>query len=110
MGNLTINLHQRKIKNAEILYQESAAQGDAVAQYNLGIMYMNGHGVSQDYARAVEWFTKAADLGNAIAQYTLGMIYVKGYGVTKNDRLAAKLIRKAAKQGHKPAQEMLDSM
>ena len=62
---------RRKMKNVEILYQESAAQGDAGAQYNLGLMYKNGEGVLQDYLRAVEWYTKAADQGNANAQSML---------------------------------------
>ena len=30
-------------------------QGTAVAQYNLGVEYMNGLGVPQDYAQAVAW-------------------------------------------------------
>jgi len=101
---------RRKMKNAEILYQESAAQGDAGAQYILGFMCMTGYGVSQDYTRAVALHTKAADQGHDGAQFNLGMMHLKGYGVTMNDRLAAKLIRKAAKQGHAGAQEMLDSM
>ncbi len=32
-----------------------AEQGDAVAQYNLGLMYDNGLGVQQDLAEAVKW-------------------------------------------------------
>ena len=38
-----------------------AEQGDAVAQYNLGLMYKNGWGVTQDYAEAVKWYRKAAE-------------------------------------------------
>ena len=29
-----------------------AEQGDASAQFNLGLMYINGHGVPQDYVEA----------------------------------------------------------
>jgi TPR repeat protein len=32
-----------------------AEKGDAGAQYNLGIMYDNGQGVTQDYKAAVKW-------------------------------------------------------
>ena len=64
---------RRKMKNAEILFQESAAQGDAVAQYNLGLLYMHGHGVSQDDARAVEWYTNSADQGIVNAQCILAL-------------------------------------
>ena len=37
-----------------------ADQGDADAQYNLGNMYYNGQGVSQDYAQAHMWLNLAA--------------------------------------------------
>ncbi len=32
-----------------------AEQGDAAAQYNLGLMYDNGQGVARDHAEAVKW-------------------------------------------------------
>jgi tetratricopeptide (TPR) repeat protein len=34
------------------------------AQYNLGLLYYNGWGVPQDYAKAAEWFRKAAEQGH----------------------------------------------
>ena len=37
-------------------YRLAAAQGDAVAQYNLGVMYDNGKGVPQDHAKAMKWY------------------------------------------------------
>ena len=40
-----------------------AKQGDASAQYNLGVMYGNGQGVPQDYKAALEWYTLAAEQG-----------------------------------------------
>ena len=36
-----------------------AEQGDAKAQYNLGVMYDNGKGVTQDYKEAVKWYRKS---------------------------------------------------
>ncbi len=44
-----------------------AAQGDAAAQYNLGVMYENGRGVTQADAEAVKWYRKAAAQGHARA-------------------------------------------
>ncbi len=58
-----------------------AEQGNASAQYNLGVMYYNGVGVPQDDAEAAKWFRKAADQGNASAQFNLGVMYGHGYGV-----------------------------
>jgi TPR repeat protein len=42
------------------LLRPLAAQGNAYAQTNLGLMYNNGHGVAQDYVRAHTWFNLAA--------------------------------------------------
>jgi TPR repeat protein len=38
----------------------SAEQGDAVAQYNLAVMYDSGRGVLQDYVLAHKWYNLAA--------------------------------------------------
>ena len=45
-------------------YRKVAEQGDAEAQYNLGLMYYKGEGVRQDLALAQEWFGKACQNGN----------------------------------------------
>ena len=46
--------YRQKMKNVSVLFHEAAAQGDAQVQFGLGFMYLNGHGVSQDYGRVVE--------------------------------------------------------
>ena len=46
-----------------------AGQGDAAAQFYLGVMYYNGHGIAQDYEQAVYWYRLAAEQGNVNAQY-----------------------------------------
>ena len=42
------------------LFRSSAEQGDARAQNNLGGMYTQGRGVSQNFVRAHMWFNVAA--------------------------------------------------
>ena len=37
---------------------------------NLGVLYDNGQGVAQDYAKAREWYEKAADKGDASDEAT----------------------------------------
>ncbi len=37
-----------------------AEQGDAIAQFNLGVMYAEGNGVPQDYVQSHKWFNLAA--------------------------------------------------
>lgn len=41
--------------------------------------------MSQDYAKALQWFEKAAQQDNAKAQYNLSHIYVNDQGVRQND-------------------------
>ena len=38
-----------------------AEQGNATAQYRLGVMYDGGFGVAQDYAEAMKWYRLAAE-------------------------------------------------
>ena len=91
-------------------YRKAAEQGDADAQYNLGLFYANGDGVSKDFAEAVKWWRKSAEQGNVEAQYRLGVCYKNGDGVTKNFAEAAKWCRKAAQQGHQQAKIILNDL
>jgi hypothetical protein len=63
------------------LYQESAENGEADAQYKLGLLYLTGNGALQDFAEAAKWLKQAAEQGYALAQYELGLIYRTGYGL-----------------------------
>ena len=65
-----------------------AEQGDAIAQYNLGLMSASGRGVPEDDVEAVRWYRLAADQGYATAQYNLGNRYANGEGVPEDDLLA----------------------
>src|SRR5262245_66376918 len=66
------------------LWQPLAAQGDAPAQFNLGLMYRHGLGVPQDFEEALKWYRKAAEQGHAWAQFNLGVWYGKGKALPKN--------------------------
>ena len=48
-----------------------AKEGNAPAQFNLGVMYRDGQGVPQDDAQAAAWFRKAAEQGDAVAKQAL---------------------------------------
>ena len=87
-----------------------AEQGDATAQYKLGVMYDKGEGVLKDEAEAVRWYRLAAEQGYADAQNNLGVMYDKGEGVLKDESEAATWYRKAAEQGHAIAQFNLGNM
>jgi TPR repeat protein len=85
------------------LWHPLANQGDASAQFNLGLMYVKGQGVPLDYAEAVKWFRKAADQGRGRAQFYLGLIYDNDPGAPDHAE-AVKWFRKAADQGIATAQ------
>jgi hypothetical protein len=95
---------------ASVQYRQAAEQGSAVAQSNLGVLYEQGHGVSQDYSEALRWYRLAAGQGTAVAQFNLGALYSSGRGVPRNDMEAAKWFRLAADQGYARAQAGLGMM
>ena len=76
---------QTQTADAVEAIRRAAEQGDADAQYNLGLMYDNGGGVPEDDAEAVRRYRLAADQGDAVAQYTLGFKYAYGEGVSQDD-------------------------
>ena len=84
--------------------RRDAARGNAEAQYNLGVCYMDGNGIAKDMTEAVKWFRKASEQGLAKAQLNLGICYEEGWGVAKNMTEAVKWYRKAADQGLAQAQ------
>jgi TPR repeat protein len=84
-----------------------AERGSTLAQYNLGGMYYNGEGVTQDYKEAKKWFDRAAAHEYAPAQTSLGIIYGEGQGVRRDYAEAVKWYRFGAEQGHAPAQVRL---
>ncbi len=85
-------------------------QGYAGAQYNLGLMFDAGLGVTQNYVQAAIWYRKAAAQGHAGAQYNLGVMYANGQGVPRDYVEAVRWYRTAARQGHAGAQYNLGLM
>jgi uncharacterized protein len=80
-----------------------AQQGDAKAQIFVAYLYETGQGVSQDYAKAAEWYRKAAEKGNATAQTQIGNMYFQGRGVPQNYVYAYMWLDLASRQGNKQA-------
>lgn len=54
-------------------YSKAAEQNHPLAQFNLGVMYSQGQGVTQNEGEAEIWFGKSARLGDAGAQHRLGL-------------------------------------
>ena len=96
------------MKEAVKWYTKSAEQGMELAQFNLGVCYYEGKGVSKDWKEAAKWYRKSAEQGYGEAQLALGSCYKNGWGVGKDEKEAVKWFAKAAEQGYEPPKEMLD--
>jgi TPR repeat protein len=79
-----------------------------MAQFNLGALYYDGHGVPQDYAAAVDWYRKAAEQGLAQAQGGLGVMYATGKGVAQDYVFAHMWFNLAAASGQKDSVKIRD--
>ena len=87
-----------------------ANNGDAEAQYNLGLAYSNGEGVIQSYSQAVYWYRKAAEQGVAEAQFILGAAYYYGGVVEKSKSQALYWLRKACNNQNDKACNLLNKI
>ena len=88
-------------------WEDLAANGDAIAQSSLGIMYHLGQGVSQDDFKAFDLLNQSARQGFAPAQMSLGHLYENGLG-TKLDQGRAFMWFSISASSDKSAQTMLE--
>lgn len=85
------------IHSAIVWYKKSAELGYMDAQGDLGLIYLNGKGVSPNPVEAVKWLVKAANQGDVLSQLVLGQMYKEGLGVSKNQTESNKWYDMAAK-------------
>ena len=74
---------QNYVLSAEI-FARLAERGDPRAQTYLGVMYLRGQGVPQNFDAAAFWLHLASETGLPEAQYFLGLMYDKGQGVAQD--------------------------
>jgi localization factor PodJL len=79
----------------------AAAQGQPVAQYLLGTLYLAD---DRQQGEAVRWFDAAARQGNIKAMHNLAVIYAKGIGVSPDMAVAASWFGRAAALGYRDSQ------
>ena len=77
----------------------AAKEGHADSQFNVGVMYEQGNGVSKNEQEAFFWYNKSASQGNAGAQFYLGVLYENGRGTKIDFVKANEWYRKASVQG-----------
>jgi localization factor PodJL len=89
---------------------EAARAGDPLAFFEIGAIYTEGRGVAVDFAKAAQWYQRAADAGIVPAQYRLGSLYEKGTGVARDPAKARALYQQAAESGNANAMHNLAVM
>ncbi|MGH6947827.1 MAG: tetratricopeptide repeat protein [Kiloniellales bacterium] len=85
---------------------ELAEGGDAVAQADVGLLYvfsgtrMVSRNVEQPHMeQAAKWLQQAADQGDAEAAAYLGQMYLNGVGIESDTERALELLHAAAERG-----------
>ncbi len=80
---------------------------DANALHVLGNHYATGSlGFQQDWNKALELYTHAAELGSSAAHYDIGVGYIKGQGIEIDKKIAKHYFELAAMAGHEYARHI----
>ncbi|KAL9586334.1 MAG: hypothetical protein Q9203_003894 [Teloschistes exilis] len=66
----------QSFERAVVWFKRGLANGDALCQYQLGLMYLNGFGVRKDPFTAADYFKEAANQDFASAQTYLGQLFL----------------------------------
>ncbi|MTI18807.1 hypothetical protein E1162_16290 [Rhodobacteraceae bacterium RKSG542] len=90
--------------------RDAAANGDASAQFVVGVRFTEGEILPANLELAAQWYRKAAAQGLAPAQYRLGSLYEKGRGVDRDREQARDWYSLAAAQGNIKAMHNLAVM
>ena len=80
-------------------YRQAARQGNALAMWEIGLLYADIDYEGYDTDKAIEWYRKSIEAGNSDAMVTLGNAYRDGEGVECDEEEAAVWYRKAAEAG-----------
>ena len=93
-------------KTAVKWFALSAEQGNAKAQYHLGVAHSFGLGVVPDYKIALKWFNRSAEQGDTFSQYHLSRLYYLGNGVPEDKVYAHMWANLASSSGFEMAQQL----
>lgn len=108
LGERALNMGDKSY--AFSIFRKLADKGDALAQYQLGMLYLRGVGTKRDPAQALSWFTKAAGNGNVDAARRLGRIYLGGEIAVQDFTKARHWLDRAANAGDGEAARLIGDM
>jgi len=95
---------------AFLFFEEAAKKKHMGAQFALGQMYEDGHGVEQSDRKAFYWYEKAARQNHAGAQCNLGSYYYNGTGTMRSKSAAKHWFKKSAELGNDVASRNLNNL
>ena len=90
--------------------QKAAKSGKTEAKFLLGLLYIVGYGVPQNWSKGAKLVRAAADAGNADAQEGMVMLYGMGLGVRRNMKKAREYCNRAVAQGNKDAEKQMQDI
>ena len=91
--------NEGRYQEARAILEPLAREGDAAAQYAMGIVYANGFGVPESKSTALDWFKQAASQDHGRALYHVGLYYDRGIGVAPNSFLALENYKRGGEAG-----------
>ena len=87
-----------------------ATQGVSVSQYNTGVNYYIGRGVTKDIEKAVYWYQMANEQGHSKAPFNIAVIYGNGEVADKDLSLALEYFLISADRGNKEARQFIKQL
>ena len=91
-------------------YGLAAEQGHTLAQYSLGVKYMQGKGLPKNVNKALSLWLLSANAGHMQSQFNVGRAYFLGIGLSEDQRKAKFWFQKAAAQGDPKSIELLSKI
>lgn len=76
-----------------------ANDGEAPAQHELGLRYLQGRGFEADTTKAAFWMQKSAEQEFDLAHFNLGILTLNGWGVPWDPFVAFRHFRSAGRRG-----------
>ena len=102
--NKIINNKDLETENRVALMEEYAYKGSAAAQLTVGVMKLEGNGMTQNIPEAIFWLRRSYNGNNPKAGLILAGIYVNGISVKENLFKAREYVKASADQGVPKAQ------
>ena len=81
--------NSKDFSSAFALYTQLSNEGNADAMTSLGYMYQNAQGCTQDDAKALALYERAAELKQPYALFNLGILTMNGLGGVAHDQFRA---------------------